>query len=116
MSNTGSSIGNDIKGVVKGIHGAGEAIRGTFNQSVDAAFNDKEGEAKNRIVTGKGINEVESADRTVGGARHVVTTGGATGATTTGAGAHSGTVGNLESNPAATGNMAYEPGSRNHRF
>lgn len=26
MPNTGSNIGNDIKGAVKGIHGAGEAI------------------------------------------------------------------------------------------
>src|SRR2546423_11269317 len=31
MSNTGSNIGNDIKDAVKGIHGTGEAIRGTIN-------------------------------------------------------------------------------------
>jgi hypothetical protein len=115
MSNTGSNIGNDIKGAVKGIHGAGEAIRGTFNQSVDTAFNDKAGEAKNRVVTEKGINEVESADRTVGAGRGVAT-GGVTGGTTTGAGTHSGAVGNMQSDQAATGTMAHEPGSRNHRF
>jgi hypothetical protein len=115
MSNTGSNIGNDIKGAVKGIHGAGEAIRGTFNQSVDTAFNDKAGEAKNRAVTERGINEVESADRTVG-AGHSIQTGGVSGGTTTGAGAHSGAVGNMQSNPAATGNVEAQSGSRNHRF
>jgi hypothetical protein len=115
MSDTGTKIGNDIKAAVKGIHGAGEAIRGTINQSVDTAFNDKTGEAKNRAVTERGINEVESADRTVG-AGHGVATGGVTGGTTTGAGAHSGAVGNLQSDPTATSNLAHEPGSRNHRF
>jgi len=115
MSNTGSNIGSDLKGAVKGIHGAGEAIRGTFNQSVDAAFHDKAGEAKNQAVTEKGIGEVESADRTVG-VGHGVKTGGVTGGTTTGAGAHSGAVGNMQSDPAATGNMAAEPTSRTDRF
>lgn len=90
MSGTGTKIGNDIKSrCQRGIHGAGEAIRGTINQSVDTAFDDKAGEAKNRAVTEKGINEVESGDRTAG-AGHIVATGGVTGGTTTGAGAHSG--------------------------
>jgi hypothetical protein len=71
MFNTGSNIGNNIKGAVKGIHGAGKAIRGTFNQAVDTAFSDKAGEAKNKAVAEKSINEVEAADRNVG-ARHSV--------------------------------------------
>lgn len=115
MSNTGSKIGSEIKGAVKGVHGAGEAIRGTLNQSVDAAFNDKAGEAKNQAVTEKGISEVEAADRNIG-VRHGVKSGGVTGGTTTGAGAHSGAVGNMRSDPAATGNMATEPTSRTAKY
>lgn len=115
MSDTGSKVGNDIKGAFKGIHGVGETIRGTVNQSVDTAFNDKAGEVKNRAVTEKGLNEMDSADRTVGNARGV-TTGGVARGTKTGAGAHSGAAGNLQSGPAATGNLAHEPGTRNHRF
>ena len=115
MSNTGSNLGSDIKGAVKGIHGAGEAIRGTFNQGVDAAFNDKAGEAKNQAVTEKGITEVESADRNVG-AGHGVRTGGVAGRTTTAAGAHSGAIGTMQSDPAAAGNMAAEPTSKTDRY
>jgi hypothetical protein len=66
MSNTGSNIGNDIKGAVKGIHGAGEVIRSTFNQAVDTAFSDKVGEAKNKAVAERGIKEVGAADRNFG--------------------------------------------------
>jgi hypothetical protein len=115
MSETGNKVGNDIKAAVKGIHGAGEAIRGTINQSVDTAFNDKAGEVKNRAVTENGINEVESADRTAGEG-HGAAKGGFTGGTTTRAGAHSGAIGNLQGDPAATSNLAHDPGPRNHRF
>ena len=115
MSNTGSNIGSEIRSAVKGIHGAGEAIRGTVNQSVDATFNDKAGEAKNQAVTENGISEVEAADRNIG-VKHGVKTGGVTGGTTTGAGVHSGAVGNMRSDPAATGNMATEPTSRTDRY
>jgi hypothetical protein len=119
MSNTGSNIGNNIgnniKGAVKGIHGAGEAIRGTFSQAVDTTFNDKAGEAKNKAVTEKGIKEMEVADRNFG-ARHSVKTGGITDSTTTGAGAHSGAVGNMQSDPASTGNLVAEPTTRTDRY
>jgi hypothetical protein len=66
MSNTGSNISNDIKGAVKGIHGAGEVIRSTFNQAVDTAFSDEAGEAKNKAVAERGIKEVGAADRNFG--------------------------------------------------
>jgi hypothetical protein len=115
MSNTGSNIGNDIKGAVKGVHGAGEAIRGTFNQAVDTAFGDKAGEVKNKAVVEKGINEVEATDRNIG-ARHGVKTGGVTDGTTTGAGAHSGAVGNMQSDPASTGSLTAEPTTRTDRY
>ena len=115
MSNTGNNIGSDIKGAVKGIHGAGEAIRGTFNQAVDTTFSDKAGETKNKVVTEKGINEVEAADRNVG-ARPDAKTGGVTSDTTTGAGAHSGPVGNMQSDPVSTKNLVAEPTTRTDRY
>jgi hypothetical protein len=115
MSNTGSNIGNDIKSAVKGIHGTGETIRGTFNQAVDTAFDDKAGEAKNKAVAEKGIREVETGDRNFG-ARHGVKTGGIADGTTTGAGAHSGAVGNMQSDPASTGNLVSEPTTRTGRY
>src|ERR1700733_10884050 len=111
MSNTSSNIGNDIKDTVKGIHGAGEAIRGTFNQAVDTAFSDKASEAKNKAVAEKGIKEVEAADRNFG-TRHGVKIGGVTDGTTTGAGAHSGAIGNMQSDPASTRNLVAEPTTR----
>jgi len=121
MADKGSQIGSDLKSAVKGIHGAGEALRGNINQTVDSAFNDRAGEAKNQAVAQKGLNEVETADAraqaTHGGGGGGVRTGGVTtGGTTTGAGAHSGAVGNLQSNPAGTENLASEPTTRTERF
>ena len=114
-SNTGSKIGSDIKSAVKGIHGAGEALRGNINQSVDTAFNDKSGQVKNEAVAERGVNEMENSDA-MAGATHGVRTGGITGGTTTSAGAHSGAVGNMQSNPAASSNMASEPTTRTERY
>jgi hypothetical protein len=94
MSNTGSNIDNDIKGAVKGIHGADEAIRGTFNQAVDTTFSDKAGEARNKAVAERGIKEVEAADRNFG-TGHGVKIDGVTNSTTTSARAHSGAIGNM---------------------
>ncbi|KAI9810900.1 MAG: hypothetical protein M1827_005759 [Pycnora praestabilis] len=47
-----------LKQGISGIHGAGEALRGTVNQAVDTAFNDKSGEVKNQAVANKGLNEM----------------------------------------------------------
>ncbi|KAI9732931.1 MAG: hypothetical protein M1818_007364 [Claussenomyces sp. TS43310] len=56
-----------IKHAAAGIHGLGETIRGTFNSSVDEAFNpaEKSGSAavnqsKNDAIAQQGINEVET--------------------------------------------------------
>ena len=111
MSNTGSNIGNNIKGAVKGIHSVGEAIRGTFNQAVDTAFSGKAGEAKNKAVTETSISEVEAADRSVR-ARCGVRMGGVGGGTTPGAGP----VGNMRSDPASTGNLVAKPTTRTDRY
>ncbi|ODQ50227.1 hypothetical protein SAICODRAFT_174024 [Saitoella complicata NRRL Y-17804] len=61
-TNTGSSAASGVKGIAAAIHGAGEQLRGTFNSGVDAAFNDKEGVAKNEAVTQQGRNEVQTGE------------------------------------------------------
>jgi hypothetical protein len=114
----------DIKSALRGIKGTGDAIRGTVNESVDTAFNDKQGEVTNKAIKEKGISDMQAADQrlnqpqttgahttgthTTGvhpsGAHDGLKTGGVTGGTrtatagtTTGAGAHSGAVGNMGS-------------------
>ncbi|EXJ64397.1 hypothetical protein A1O7_00733 [Cladophialophora yegresii CBS 114405] len=56
----------DAKGILKGIKGAGDAIRGTVNESIDTAFNDREGEVKNKAIKEKGQADVLRADEQVG--------------------------------------------------
>jgi hypothetical protein len=58
-SDPAKSVAADMKGAARGIHGAGEAIPGTFNKAVDATFNDKLGEAKNRQIAEKGVADVK---------------------------------------------------------
>ncbi|ETI28330.1 hypothetical protein G647_00779 [Cladophialophora carrionii CBS 160.54] len=58
---TQSAVG-DAKGILKGIKGAGDAIRGTVNESIDTAFNDREGEVKNKAIKEKGQSDVLRAD------------------------------------------------------
>ncbi|EEA24875.1 hypothetical protein TMatcc_007974 [Talaromyces marneffei ATCC 18224] len=53
-------VGGRIKGAVAGIHGVGESIRGTFNATVDRAFNEPEGVAKNEAIGREGEYEVKS--------------------------------------------------------
>jgi len=52
----------DIKSALKGIKGAGDTIRGTFNESVDTAFHEREGEAKNKAIKDKGVAQMEQTD------------------------------------------------------
>lgn len=47
-----------VKGVVAAVHGAGEALRGTFNREVDRAFHDKAGEIKNDQIAREGEAEI----------------------------------------------------------
>ena len=116
-SSKASSIGSDIKGAVKSIHGTGEAVRGTLNQAVDETFHDTVGEVKNRSIAEKGMQDVKAGNQRIEaqhGAKNTIRTGGVgnaatTGGSTTDAGAHSGAVGNLHSNPASTNNMQEEP-------
>ncbi|KAK5063215.1 hypothetical protein LTR84_005292 [Exophiala bonariae] len=52
----------DVKSALKGVKGAGDTIRGTFNESVDTAFHEREGEAKNKAIKEKGIADMEGTD------------------------------------------------------
>jgi len=48
-----------VKGLAAAVHGAGEALRGTFNKEVDRAFGDKVGEARNAQVANAGADEIQ---------------------------------------------------------
>ncbi|OAG35528.1 hypothetical protein AYO21_10267 [Fonsecaea monophora] len=56
----------DAKSVLKGVKGLGDTIRGTVNESVDTAFNDREGEIKNKAVKEKGEADIQRADQRLG--------------------------------------------------
>lgn len=120
---TTHSVVNDVKSALKGVKGAGDTIRGSFNESVDTAFNDKQGEVANRAVKEQGEANVQAADQRFSGGNNAgLKTGGVSGTTTTtaggtttGAGAHSGGVGNLSSGVPQTG-LGNEPGATTQRY
>jgi hypothetical protein len=120
----------DIKSALKGVKGTGDAIRGTVNESIDTAFNDKGGEVQNKAIKEKGISDMEQADHHFSQAQSAGTTttstssglrtGGMSGhthtqATTTGAGAHSGAIGNAESTLPQSG-LGGEPGASRNTY
>ncbi|MCJ1402666.1 hypothetical protein MMC11_005886 [Xylographa trunciseda] len=51
-----------VKSAVGGVHGMGEVIRGTINEAVDTAFDDKAGKAKNRTIAAKGVAEMQDGE------------------------------------------------------
>ena len=75
---------NDIKSAAKGIHGAGEALRGTFNAAVDDVAHDDAGRAKNAAIADKGFQTMSAEDKRFGAGKGVP--GSMT--TATGSGAH----------------------------
>lgn len=68
QNKTHEAIGG-AKGVLKGIKGAGDAMRGTVNESVDTAFGDREGQVKNKAVKERGEADMQRADQQIGKAR-----------------------------------------------
>ncbi|TVY39693.1 hypothetical protein LOCC1_G005385 [Lachnellula occidentalis] len=54
------SAASSVGGVVAGIHGAGEKLRGEFNAGVDRAFNEPQGAVKNQGVADAGEREIET--------------------------------------------------------
>jgi outer membrane murein-binding lipoprotein Lpp len=70
-----SNLGNDIKSGLKGIFGAGEALRGTVNEAADQALDTdvkhpaaQQSQLKNRSVAEKGKADIAGADNMI--ARH----------------------------------------------
>ncbi|KAK6580312.1 hypothetical protein PZA11_007334 [Diplocarpon coronariae] len=55
-SNT-HSAGHGVKGLLAGIHGLGEKVRGEFNGAVDVVAGDEEGLAKDHAVADAGDRE-----------------------------------------------------------
>ncbi|KIY01428.1 uncharacterized protein Z520_02980 [Fonsecaea multimorphosa CBS 102226] len=93
----------DVKSALRGVKGLGDTIRGSVNESIDTAFNDPEGEVKNKAIKQKGEADIDQADRRFGGTTNAGTTNTAVGGTTTGAGAHPGGVGNTRSTAPQSG-------------
>ncbi|OAP57507.1 hypothetical protein AYL99_08245 [Fonsecaea erecta] len=104
----------DVKSALKGVKGLGDTIRGSVNQSIDTAFNDREGELKNKAVKEKGEADIYQADQRLGETSNARTTN-PVGGTTTGAGAHSGGVGNMTSTVPQRG-LGGEPTTTRERF
>ncbi|KAK6070807.1 hypothetical protein SCUP234_00130 [Seiridium cupressi] len=105
-----SNIGNDIKSGLKGIHGVGEALRGSVNEAADQALDTntkhpaaqewltlgagQESQLKNRGVAEKGKADIAGADNMI--ARHEVK--------------HKGTGASVQSQPVE-GNHAFTGGA-----
>jgi hypothetical protein len=53
------SLVSDVKAALHGIHGAGEALRGTSMQALDGVFHKSDGEARNKAIAEKGLSEME---------------------------------------------------------
>lgn len=72
-----SNLAQDIKSGLKGIKGAGDAVRGSVLQAGDELFDPKganhpdtvAAQAKNRTIAEKGAAEAKAADNDIG-ARH----------------------------------------------
>jgi hypothetical protein len=54
---------DDIKSGLRGIRGAGDAIRGTAMDAVDTAADSKEGEAHDRALVEKGVGDMRGMDQ-----------------------------------------------------
>ncbi|KAH8145026.1 uncharacterized protein LAJ45_10936 [Morchella importuna] len=57
-TNAGATTGRKLEGVMSGLHGAGEQIRGQFNMAVDTAMRDREGQARNQGIINRGREEM----------------------------------------------------------
>lgn len=96
-STSNNSIGEQIKAGVKGIHGVGEAIRGTVMDETDKAFGTPE--TKNAAIAEKGKLEAKNADQVLGQSHGVASNT----APATSAGVHSTAPGNIGSTGGTVG-------------
>lgn len=109
MSSNSNSIGEQIRSGLKGIHGVGEAIRGSAMEEVDKAFDPKSssktGPSQNQAIAEKGVADMKAADQNLGH-NHGVNTADANTAPATSSGAHSVAPGNIGSTGATVGHGA----------
>lgn len=122
MSSNTHSIGEQVRSGLKGIYGAGEAIRGTAMEEVDKALDPKSssktGSSENQAIAEKGKADMKAADETIGH-NHGVNSASANTAPATSAGAHSTAPGSIGSTGStiggAAGGVNEQPGV-NQRF
>lgn len=117
-----TKVVEDIKSGLKGIKGAGDAIRGTAMEATDELFDQganhpqsAASQSKNRALATKGMEEAKAADRHIGqrhgpaastsGAGGVGQTGGVTGIT-----GHQGTAAPTTSQNASVGGVGQAGG------
>ncbi|KAL4806074.1 hypothetical protein BDV18DRAFT_138634 [Aspergillus unguis] len=59
-ADAGERLGNGVRGVFAGVHGAGEWLRGGLNSAVDRTFGSEEGVTRNEAISKAGQDEVQS--------------------------------------------------------
>jgi len=121
MSDTTQSIGNQIRSGLKGIHGVGEAIRGTAMEATDEAFNTPEGAVKNKAIADRGVADAERAGDSISSHGHggVGSGTGTNAAAATGAGVHStapGSIGATGTTGARSGAVVQEQAGVDRRL
>lgn len=109
---TDGSIGSQIRSGIKGIHGVGEAVRGTALSEVDKAFgtSGRPDAAKNEVIKEQGIADAKAADQNLGH-HHGIAANNA--GTTSAAGAHATAPGNIGTDrrePVAGTTVQEQPG------
>jgi len=125
MSSSNGSIGDQIRHGIKGIRGAGDAIRGTAMAETDKAANTQTAETtQHEALANKGMGDMDRANQQLGhdeGARNTstapttTTSGPGNTATATSSGAHSVAPGSIGAQGSTTGGAAAvqeEPGVR----
>jgi hypothetical protein len=61
-----NNLGEQFRTGVKGIHGIGEAIRGTAMDTLDTALHANSADRKNKTIADQGFTDIEAADNTFG--------------------------------------------------
>lgn len=79
-----NSIGEQFRSGVKGIHGIGEAIRGTAMDTLDTALHTNSAERKNKTIADQGFADMKSADNDFGHHHGIHNTSNATTTSNTG--------------------------------
>lgn len=95
-----SNIAQDIKSGLKGIKGAGDAVRGNILQAGDEILDPKganhpdtaAAQAKNRAIAEQGAAEAKAADNDIGARHGTSAAAKSTGTTTTAPGTTQGTT------------------------